>query len=80
MTITIRSAEDNRNLQYLALQKGRAYKLVSSYQQDAVGRIYLQAAEGRIVNISTGTVREPNPNDLYVEVDLEILVKEKHNA
>ena len=65
-------------LEFTQLVVGRAYELVSCPQQAAAaGRIYLHSYGG-LINLSNGDVRRGVCNDRFVEVDLEITVKEKN--
>ena len=61
------------------LHRGKAYKLVSVGVGDKgfVGSIYIVTKCGRLVNVGSGSDRHHCNTDFYVEVDLEIHVKEK---
>lgn len=59
---------------------GKAYRLVSSPLHGCIGEIFLRAnVEGQciMIHLQRGTHRDIMYGDMYVEVDLEILVKEK---
>lgn len=61
------------------LQAGKAYRLVRNHITEGFneGEVYFAAADSAI-NMKTGTVRGKHSLDEYIEVDLEILVKEKN--
>lgn len=57
---------------------GSAYRLVhDSLSSVYTGNIYIRAYDDTLLNLSTPGVRNTMPEDRYVEVDLDIIVKEK---
>lgn len=58
---------------------GSAYRLVhdSIGRGRNVGRIYIRTYDTRLLNLTAPGHRSANHTDRYVEVDLEIHVKEK---
>ena len=56
----------------------RAYRLVhDSLAQNSTDDIYIRSFGNEMLNLSKLGYRRPNPEDRYVEVDLDIIVKEK---
>lgn len=62
---------------------GSAYRLVHDAMPGAfgtslcVGSIYIRTYSDQMLNLSKTGHRQANPEDRYVEVDLDIIVKEK---
>lgn len=60
------------------LKTGRAYRLIISGTSGAfVGNIYIKGTRDIVSLSNDGSTRTPMACDKYVEVDLEITVKEK---
>ena len=58
---------------------GSAYRLVhdSNGSGQNVGRIYIRTYGTQLLNLTASGHRSANHTDRYVEVDLDIIVKEK---
>lgn len=57
---------------------GSAYRLVhDSLGAMYTGDIYIRTYDDKMLNLSKTGQRYPSPEDHYVEVDLDIIVKEK---
>lgn len=57
---------------------GSAYRLAhDSLGSVFIGNIYIRTHDNQMLNLSKTGHRRPKPEDRYVEVDLDIIVKEK---
>ena len=64
----------------LQLQIGHAYRLVKSGVQSTAnneGNVYTPMRSGNMFNFNTSTTRDPSDRDKWIEVDMEIIIKEK---
>lgn len=60
------------------LRTGRAYRLAASETgRGFIGNIYIKGVNDIVSLSNPGSARNPSVSDKYVEVDLEITVKEK---
>lgn len=60
------------------LLTGRAYRLaISGPSGEFIGSVYIKGPRDIISLSNPGSIRSPEARDKYVEVDLEITVKEK---
>lgn len=80
MTITVKAAKVPQQMTDGKLAvRGRAYRLVrqaSGCAIDYIGNVYI-ATTANLTNVKTGEFRNRDDEDRYVEVDLEIIVKER---